>query len=114
MDWVGGRAEGIDSERMGRMRHADGPCVARGCGGLCGRGKRGQVRARRRGEGMDWVRSLHRFGPEGVQGMRPLRAPKFSRAPFVQLMSSTYTLQIISILIHLLHLSDFLAITSSR
>jgi hypothetical protein len=114
MDWVGGRAEGIDSERMGRMRHADGPCVARGCGGLCGRGKRGQVRARRRGEGMDWVRSLHRVGPEGVQGMRPLRAPKFSRAPFVQLMSNTYTLQIISILVHLLHLSDFLAITSSR
>jgi hypothetical protein len=40
MDWVGGRAEGIDSERMGRMRHADGPCAARGWGGLCGRGER--------------------------------------------------------------------------
>jgi hypothetical protein len=58
MDWVGGRAEGIDSERMGRMRHADGPCVARGCGGLCGRGKRGRVRARRRGEGMAVVYTI--------------------------------------------------------
>jgi hypothetical protein len=54
----GGRAEGIDSERMGRMRHADGPCVARGCGGLCGRGKRGRVRARRRGEGMAVVYTI--------------------------------------------------------
>jgi hypothetical protein len=27
-------------------------------------------------------------GPEGIQGMRPLRAPKFGRAPFVQLMSN--------------------------
>jgi hypothetical protein len=47
--------------------------------------------------------------------MRPLRAPKFGRAPFVQLMSkNTYTLQIISILVYLLYLYDFLAFTSSR
>jgi hypothetical protein len=58
MDWVGGRAEGIDSERMGRMWHANGPCVARGCGGLCGRGKQGRVRARRRGEGMAVVYTI--------------------------------------------------------
>jgi hypothetical protein len=41
MDLGGGHAEGIDSERMWRMRHADGPCVARGWsrwGGLCERG----------------------------------------------------------------------------
>jgi hypothetical protein len=41
VDWVGGRAEGIDSERMGRMRQADGPCAARGWDDLCGRGERG-------------------------------------------------------------------------
>jgi hypothetical protein len=60
MDWVGGRAERIDSERMGRMRHADGPCVACGCGGLCGRGKQGRVRVRlwRRGEGMAVVYTI--------------------------------------------------------
>jgi hypothetical protein len=58
IDWVGSRAEGINSERMGRMWHADGPCVAHRCGGLCGQGKRRRVRARRRGEGMAVVYTI--------------------------------------------------------
>jgi hypothetical protein len=50
MDWDGGRAEGIDGERMGRMRHATSPCAACGWGGLCERGEQGGCERERRGE----------------------------------------------------------------
>jgi hypothetical protein len=41
MGWGGDHVEGIDGERIGWMRHVDGPCAAHGWGGLCGRGEQG-------------------------------------------------------------------------